>query len=80
MKNCEKLLETWEYQTIFSASFKTCLWVKKQQLEPYMEQLIGSKVRKEYDRAVWGHPVNLIYMLSTSWEILGGMNYKLKSR
>ena len=29
--------------------------VKKQQLEPYMRQLIGSKSRKEYDRAVCRH-------------------------
>ena len=31
--------------------------VKKQQLEPCTEQLIGSGLRKEYDRAVRGHPV-----------------------
>ena len=28
------------------------MWVKKQELEPCMEQLIGSRLRKEYDRAV----------------------------
>ena len=82
MKHCEKFLERWEYQTILSVSWETSMWVKKQQLEPCMEQLIGSKLRKEYDRAVWGHPVNLIYTLSTSWEMLGWMNYnyKLESR
>ena len=37
--------------------------VKKQQLEPCMEQLIGSRLRKE---AVCGHPVCLTYMRSTS--------------
>ena len=26
--------------------------VKKQQLEPYMEKLIGSKLGKEYDKTV----------------------------
>ena len=31
--------------------------VKKQQLEPSMEQLIGSRSRKEYDRAVCCYPV-----------------------
>ena len=29
--------------------------VKKQQLEPYMEQLTGSKLGKEYDKAVYCH-------------------------
>ena len=40
--------------------------VKKLQLECCMEQLIGSGLRKEYDRVVWCHPVYLTYMLSTS--------------
>ena len=53
--------------------------VKKQQLEPCMEKLIGSKLRKEYNRAVCYHPVHLTYMLSTSWEMLGWMSYKLES-
>ena len=33
--------------------------VKKQQSEPCMEQLIGSRLRKEYDRVVCCHPVSL---------------------
>ena len=40
--------------------------VKKQQLELVMEQQIGSKLRKEYVKAVYCHPVYLTYMLSTS--------------
>ena len=39
--------------------------VKKQQLEPYMEQLTGSKLGKEYDKIVYCHPVYLTYMQST---------------
>ena len=39
--NCGKLLERWEYYTILPVSRKTCMQVKKQQLEPCMEQLIG---------------------------------------
>ena len=39
--------------------------VKKQQLEPCTEQLTGSGLSKEYDKAVCCHPVNLTYMLST---------------
>ena len=54
--------------------------VKKQQLELYMEQWTGSKVRKEYDKAVYCHPVYLTYMQRTSCEMLGWMSYKLESR
>ena len=42
------------------------MWVKKQQLEPHMEQLIDSRLRKEYNRVASCHPVCLMYMLSTS--------------
>ena len=53
--------------------------VKKQQLEPYMDQLIGSRSRKENDRAVCCHPVCLTCMLSTLWEKPGWMSYKPES-
>ena len=36
--------------------------VKKQQLEPDMEQLIGSELGKEYVKAVYCHPAYLIYI------------------
>ena len=42
------------------------MWVKNQQLEPYMEQLTGSKLEKEYDKAVYCQPVYLAYMQSKS--------------
>ena len=61
MTNCGKLLESWLYQTILPVSWETCTWVKKQQLEPCMEQLIGSRSRKEYERAVCSRPVCLTY-------------------
>ena len=54
--------------------------VKKQQLEPYMEQLTGSKLGKEYNKAVYCHSVYLTYMQCTSCEMLGWMNHKLESR
>ena len=38
---------------------------KKQQLEPDMEQQTGSKLGKEYAKAVYCHPVYLTYMQST---------------
>ena len=43
-------------------SWETFIQVKKQQLEPYMEQLIGSKLGKEYDKAVYCHPAYLTYI------------------
>ena len=53
---------------------------KKQQLEPDMEQLTGSKLGKEYFQAVYCHLTYLTYMQSTSCEIPGWMKYKLESR
>ena len=51
MTNCGKFLKRWEYQTILSASWETNLQVKKQQLDPGMEQWTGSKLGKEYVKA-----------------------------
>ena len=45
--------------------------VKKQQLELDMEQQTGSKLGKEYVKAVYSHHAYLTYMQSTSWEMLG---------
>ena len=54
--------------------------VKKQQLELDMEQQTGSKVGKEYIKAVYCHPACLTYMQSTSCEMAGWMKHKLESR
>ena len=54
--------------------------VKKQQLEPDMEQQTGSKLGKEYVKAVYCYPAYLTYMQSTSCEMLGWMKHKLESR
>ena len=53
---------------------------KKQQLESDTEQWTGSKLGKEYVKAVYCHPAYLTYMQSTSWEMLGWMKHKLESR
>ena len=45
-----------------------------------MEQLSGSKLGKEYVKAVYCQPVHLIYMQSISYEIVGWMKLKLESR
>ena len=54
--------------------------VKKQQLELDTEQQTGSKLGKEYVKAVYCHLAYLTYMQSTSCEMLGWMKHKLESR
>ena len=53
--------------------------VKKQQLEPDMEQQAGSKLGKEFLKAVYCHPAYLTYMQSISCEMQGWMKHKLES-
>ena len=67
-------------QIILPVSWETCMKVKKQQLEPYMEQQTSPKLGKEYVKAVYCHPAYLTYMQSTSSKMPGWMNYKLESR
>ena len=45
-----------------------------------MEQLTGSKLGKEYLKAVYCHPAYLTSMQSTSEEMLDWMKLKLESR
>ena len=47
--------------------------VKKQQLEPDMEQWTGSKLEKEHIKAEYCHPAYLTYMQSTSCEAQAGI-------
>ena len=54
--------------------------VRKKQLELDMEQQTGSKLGKEYVKAVYCHPDYLTYMQSTSCEMPGWMKHKLESR
>ena len=54
--------------------------VKKQHLEPEMEQQTSSKLRKEYIKAVYCHPAYLTYVQNTSCEMPGWMKLKLESR
>ena len=54
--------------------------VNKQQLELDMEQQTGSKLGKEYVKAVYCHPAYLTSMQSTSCKMLGWMKHKLESR
>ena len=78
----ESLIKRWGNQITLPVSWETCLWVKKQQLELDMEQWTGSKLGKEYIKAVYCHPAYLtsiqswtslvaqtVKHLSTIWEI-----------
>ena len=53
--------------------------VKKQQLEPDMEKQAGSKLGKEYVKAVYCHPAYLTYIKRTSREMPDLMKHKLES-
>ena len=75
-----QFLKRWEYQTIWPASWETCMQVKKWQLELDMAQQTGSKSGKEYVKAVYYHPAYLTFMQCTSWEMPGWIKHKLESR
>jgi len=64
--NYGKFLKRWEYQTTSPASWENCMQVKKQQLEPDMEQQTGYKLGKEYIKGEYYHPAYLTSMQSTS--------------
>ena len=55
--NCRKFSKRWEYQVTLPGSWEICMQVRKQQLELDMKQQTGSKLGKEYVKAV------LLYML-----------------
>ena len=54
-----KFLRRWEYQTTSPASWEICMQVMKQQLDLDMEQQTGSKLGREYVKAVYCHPAYL---------------------
>ena len=62
----EKFLKRWEHQIILPTSWEICMQVKKEQLEPDMEQWTGFKLGKKCIKAVYCHPAYLTYMPSES--------------
>ena len=79
--NCGTFLKRWEFQTTLPASWEIWMQVKRQQLERAMEQWTGSKLGKEYIKAVYCHPVYyLTSMQNASCEMLGWVKHKLESR
>ena len=71
-RNCGKFWKRWEYQTTWPASWEICIQIKKQQLERDMEQQTGSRLGKEYTKAVCCHSAYFTYMQSTSCEMPAG--------
>ena len=53
---------TWKYQNTLPASWEICMQVKKQQLQPDVEQRTGYKLGKDYVKAVYCHPAYLTYI------------------
>ena len=60
--NCGKFLKRCEIPYQLLCFMKTCVQVKNQQLEPDTEQWTGTKLGKEYVKAVYFHSPYLIYM------------------
>ena len=54
------------------------LYVGQEATEPDMEQLTGSKLGKEYDKAVYCHHAYLTSVRSASWEMPDWMNHMLE--
>ena len=73
-----KSLKDMGYQNTLRASWEICIQVKKQQVEPDMKKMTGSKLGKEYNKAVYCHPAYLTCIQSTSCKMLGWMNHKMK--
>ena len=79
-KKLWKILKGMGIQATLSASWEISMQVKKLQLEWDMKQQTGSKLGKEYVKAVYCQPAYLTYMQSTSCEMPAWMKHKLGSR
>ena len=63
----EVMRQQQQQQTTLSAPWESCVQVKKQQLEPDMEQRTGSKLGKKYIKAVYCHPAYLKNFFHGCW-------------
>ena len=77
--NLWEILNEMGMQDHLTCLLKICIQVKKQWLEPVMGQQTGSKLRKEYIKAVYFHPVYVIYVQSTSCKMPGWKKLKVES-
>ena len=62
----------------FTCLLRNLYLVKKQQLEPDMEERTGSKLGKEYVKDVYCNPAYLTNTQSISYELLGQLKQKVK--
>ena len=79
-ENGTSILYELEFNMRYKTSWEACMQIKKQQLELDMEQWTGSKLGKEYFKAVYCYSAFSTYMQSTACEMLGWMKLKLESR
>ena len=80
MTNCGKFFKRWEYQTTYLPPEKSVCRSRSNSQEPDMEQQTGSKLGKEYIKAVYCHPAYLTNMQSTSCKLPGWRKHKLELR
>ena len=73
-----KILQEMGIPDHLTCLLRNLMWAEKQQLEPDMEQLTGSRLGKEYVKPIYCHPAYLTYMQSTSCEMPGWMNHKVE--
>ena len=81
--HCGKFFKRWEYQTTYLPPIyrEICMQVKKQQLEPELEQQTGSKLRKElYQGCVLSFCFFNLYSEYIMWNAWTHVKHKLESR
>ena len=72
-----KILQEMGIPDTWPACWQIRMQVKKQESELDMEQQTASKLKKEYIKAAYCHPVYLTYMQGVSWEMLSWMKHEL---
>ena len=77
--NCGKFWKRWECQTTWPASWETRIQVRKQ-VRTGHGTTDWFQIGKGVYLAVYCHLAYLTYMQNTSYEMLGWMKHKLKSR
>ena len=78
--NGGKFFKRWEYQTTLPVFWETCMQVQEATVRSRHGTTEGSKLGKEYNKAVYCYLGYLTSIQSTSYEIPGWMNHKLESR
>ena len=81
-RNCGKFLKRWDYQATLPASWEICMQVKKQQLEPDMEQWnwfqIGKGVHQDCILSSCLFILYAEYIVQNPFQT--GMKHKMESR